>query len=84
MNRKFLIDTYTILSQNLIGCLTLSQEYCKLIGLQVYKSIARQFWTLACNIEVILCGMALIKLSTIGMLVKFIQIDDVYVILSRY
>ena len=25
-------DAYTTLSLNLIGCLTLSQEYCKLIG----------------------------------------------------
>ena len=68
---------YSKFSQNLIGCLTLSQEYCKLIGLHVYKSMARQFWTLACPIEVILGGTALIKLSTIEMLVKFIQIDDV-------
>ena len=26
-------DSYTALSQNFIGCSTLSQEYCKLIGL---------------------------------------------------
>ena len=25
-------NAYTTLSRNLIGCLTLSQEYCKLIG----------------------------------------------------
>ena len=25
-------DAYTTLSQNLIGCSTLSQKYCKLIG----------------------------------------------------
>ena len=25
-------DGYTTLSQNLIGCSTLTQEYCKLIG----------------------------------------------------
>ena len=26
-------DAYTTLSRNVIGCSTLSQEYCKLIGL---------------------------------------------------
>ena len=40
---------YTILSQNLIGCLTLSQGYCKLIGC-LWKIMRRQLWTLICPI----------------------------------
>ena len=42
-------DASTILSQNLIGCSTLSQEYCKLIGWHC-KVMGRQLWTLACCI----------------------------------
>ena len=40
---------YTALSWNLIGCSTLSQEYCKLIG-WYWKIMRRQFWTLKCPI----------------------------------
>ena len=40
-------DAYTILSQNLIGYSTLSQEYCKLIGC-LWKIMRHQLWTLAC------------------------------------
>ena len=39
-------DTQSIL----IGCSTLSQEYCKLIGLY-WKSMRRQLWTLTCPID---------------------------------
>ena len=42
-------DAYTTLSRNLIGCSTLSQEYCKLIG-SYRKIMRRQLLTLTCSI----------------------------------
>ena len=41
---------YTTLSQNLIGCSTLSQEYCNLIG-WYWKIMRRQLWILTCPIR---------------------------------
>ena len=43
-------DAYTTLSRNLIGCSTLSQEYCKLIG-WYWEKMRRQLWTLTCPIR---------------------------------
>ena len=42
-------DVYTTLSRNLISCLILSQEYCKLIG-WYWKIMWRQLWTWTCHI----------------------------------
>ena len=42
-------DAYTTLSPNLIGCSTLSQEYCKLIS-WYWNIMRRQLWTLTCPI----------------------------------
>ena len=42
-------DAYTTLSQNLMGCSTLSQEYCKLIG-RYWKIMRKQLGTLTCPI----------------------------------
>ena len=41
------LDGYTTLRQTLIGCETLSQDYCKLIS-WYYKIIRGQLWTLIC------------------------------------
>ena len=42
-------DAYTTLSQNLMGCSTLSQEYCELIG-RYWKIMRKQLGTLTCHI----------------------------------
>ena len=42
-------DAYATLSQNLMGCSTLSQEYCKLIG-RYWKIMRKQLGTLTCHI----------------------------------
>ena len=46
--REFPNDAYTTPCQNLLGCSTLSREYCKLIGL-FSKIKSRQLWTLTCR-----------------------------------
>ena len=46
---EFLNDAYTIISQILIGCSLVSEEYTKLIG-RYRKTVRRQLYTLTCPI----------------------------------